>query len=161
MLKIELIEDLTAYEKPILDLLERSDADFFPTLSSRLNFKEYVKKLEKNAFLVAAWESMEESLIPDSFVGAYIGYAQDGFDYAFGTYFWVDPLWRPKFVGLKLHKKALEYVKSKNKLGLDTKTWVENNTNLITFYLRMGYKVRLKTHDEKLRRDEVELRFEF
>lgn len=161
MLKLELIENLTPYEKPLLDLLERSDADFHPPLSSRLNFKEYVKKLENNAFAVAAWEETEESLIPNSFVGAYVGYAQDGFDYAFGTYFWVDPLWRPKFVGLRLHKKALEYAKSRNKLGLDTKTWVENNASLITFYLRMGYKIRLKTYDEKLKRYEVELRFEF
>ncbi len=142
----------------IAAILRRSDADFFPPLSARLDLDAYAEKLANapDAFFIGAWNQPKSELIC-----LYAGYAREGFEYSFSPYMWVAPEYRSFFLGLRLHSAAVRHLKSLGMHGIRAKTWVENNDALLAFYKNLGYKISEPKFDVRLNRREVDLELTF
>ncbi|MDY5583435.1 MAG: GNAT family N-acetyltransferase [Candidatus Merdousia sp.] len=142
----------------IAAILRRSDADFSPPLSARLDLDAYAEKLANasDAFFIGAWNQPKSELIC-----LYVGYAREGFEYSFSPYMWVAPEYRSFFLGLRLHSAAVRHLKSLGMRGIRAKTWVENNDALLAFYKNLGYKISEPKFDVRLNRREVDLELTF
>jgi len=146
------------YKAPVLDLLTRANPDFFPPLSKRVDLDEYAEKLLNSAFIIASYFESEEK---QRLLGMYAGYAHDGYDYAYGSFMWVDKDFREYALGFFLQKKALAYVKERKMKGIKAHTWTDNNDNVITFYKRLGYEISKETFNSELNRHEVIITYTF
>ena len=142
----------------IAAILRRSDADFSPPLSARLDLDAYAEKLANasDAFFIGAWNQPKSELIC-----LYVGYAREGFEYSFSPYMWVALEYRSFFLGLRLHSAAVRHLKSLGMRGIRAKTWVENNDALLAFYKNLGYKISEPKFDVRLNRREVDLELTF
>ncbi len=159
-IKIEVLPKTIELKPVLVDILKRSDTDFVLPLSSRLDFGIYAEKVLKSAVIIGAWDETYGNT-PKRLLGAYIGYAESGYDYAFGAYMWVDENYRQYFLGISLHSEFVKYCKNMGMAGIKAKTWIDNNLNLIQFYKRLKYEVSEPIFDGVLNRYEVELTLRF
>ena len=135
----EFFEKSQSLKSAVSEILRRSDSDFFPPLSTRVELGAYAEKIVDS---------------PDSFlVGA--------FEYAFSPFMWVEPESRTSFIGLKIHMAAVKYIRGLGMRGIRAKTWLENNEKLLSFYKNLGYKISTPTYNPKLDRHDLNLELTF
>lgn len=163
---IGLLKNTPEIKPQLISVLERADNDFFPSLSSRLDFDKYADKILSTAFLIGSWDAPKESVktqsTPDFLYSLYIGYADvANFEYAFSSFMWVAPEYRTFFLGYRMHNCAKKYIKSLNMHGIRAKTWQEGNEKTLLFWKNLGYKLSEPVYNPSLKRHEVNLELTF
>lgn len=163
---IGLLKNSVELKPKLISVLTRADNDFFPPLSSRLDFDKYADKILSSAFLIGASDSSAETettpLIPNFLHALYIGYADvANYEYAFSSFMWVDPEYRTFFLGYRMHDCAKRYVRSLNMKGIRAKTWREGNEKTLLFWKNLGYKCSEPVYNPTLKRHEVNIELTF
>lgn len=163
---VGLLKNSIELKPKLISVLTRADNDFFPSLSSRLNFDKYADKILSSAFLIGASDSSTETKtttsIPNFLYALYIGYADvANYEYAFSSFIWVDPEYRTFFLGYRMHDYAKRYVRGLGMKGIRAKTWWENNEKTLLFWKNLGYKCSEPVYNPILKRHEVNLEFTF
>lgn len=152
----EFFEKSQSLKSAVSEILRRSDSDFFPPLSTRVELGAYAEKIvdSPDSFLVGARSA-------DRICALYVGYANAAFEYAFSPFMWVEPESRTSFIGLKIHMAAVKYIRGLGMRGIRAKTWLENNEKLLSFYKNLGYKISTPTYNPKLDRHDLNLELTF
>lgn len=139
--------------------ITESNQDFYPPLIPRIDIHNYVDKITKEAFLIAAWTGAKNA--PEKILALYVGYSHKGFEYAFCPYVWVSSDCRACGIGKKLHALAVDYAKKDDKKGIRAKTWIKNNKNTLNFYKKLGYKFSAKYLEKNLNIYKIDLTLDF
>ena len=162
--EVGLLKNSTELKDCIISAFSRSDKDFYPPFSSRVDLSAYACKVISKAFLVGSWEKTVEKngvLIPEKLYSLYIGYADKNFEYSFLSYIWVDAALRGLSIGRRMHKIAESYVRGMGMRGIRAKTWLENNQKTIDFYKSLGYHISSPVYNNELKRNDLDLTLDF
>lgn len=124
--------DLTIDE--LYEFIKRTDNQFSPSLSSRVNLQKYSEKLVMNSTIIYAKEK-------NKIIGLLAFYANDFKpDFAFITLICVLKEYEGNGIGTRLMNNCISLVKEKGfrliKLEADTDT-----ENIISFYTKNGFQI--------------------
>lgn len=154
--EVKFFEKSQSLKSAVSEVLRRSDSDFFPPLSTRVDLVAYAEKIvdSPDSFLIGVRSA-------NRIRAMYVGYANTAYEYAFSPYIWVEPESRSSFLGLKIHMAAVKYVCGLGMHGIRAKTWLENNEKVLAFYKNLGYKISSPTYNRELDRHDLDLELTF
>jgi len=133
MITYETILPTTGNLDEIYEFVKKSDNQFKPPLSARVNLLEHSKKLVNNATLFIA---RDEGMI----IGLHATYFKVKPEMSFATFVYVMEEYQGEhMVGVELIMNSYNYCKNANSSGY-WGTFRKSNKALFKFYTRLGFK---------------------
>lgn len=120
-------------EEKMYRFLKETDDYFIPTLSERVDLKEWAKKISSNAVVF-------ELVVDDSIIGIGATYYNDAPAFSFGTFVCVKKEYQKEMYGVDLIQQMIDYAREKGSAGFKCEVR-KSNKPLVKFYKLLGFEV--------------------
>lgn len=151
--KFEIILPGNGSYEELYQYLNDIDQTHIPSISSRVNLKEWTQKLIDNATLFVYRDN-------DEIVACVADYVNQAPDYTFGTHLSAKHNYADLMLGPDLVMKSIKYAKKFGSAGKYGKIRSSYKA-LVDFYLKLGFKIENRSFFPNSNVEELEIRLTF